>query len=160
MRTLGGFSDRVSSVTFSPDGRTVAAGAHDGAVKLWEVATGNEIRTLEGHADLVASVAFSPDGQRLVTASWSSTVRIWNVASGKEKVSFVAFTDGSSLAITPEGYYDASSEKAEENLNVRVGSRVFAIASYRDKFYRPDLLKLSLAGTSLSELGLCQYRQR
>ena len=153
VRTLGGFSDRVSSVTFSPDGRTVAAGAHDGVVKLWEVATGNEIRTLEGHADLVASVAFSPDGQRLVTASWSSTVRIWNVASGKEKVSFVAFTDGSSLAITPEGYYDASSEKAEENLNVRVGSRVFAIASYRDKFYRPDLLKLSLAGTSLSELG-------
>ena len=62
--------------------------------------------------------------------------------------------DGSSLAITPDGYYDASSEKAEENLNVRVGTRVFAIASYRDKFYRPDVVKLSLAGKSLSELGL------
>jgi hypothetical protein len=44
-------------------------------------------------------------------------------------------------------------EKAEENLNVRVGDRIFAIGSYREKFYRPDLVKLSLAGSSLSQLG-------
>jgi WD40 repeat protein len=152
-RTLGGFVGRVSCVGFSPDSHVLAAGAHDSTVKLFDVATGGEIRTLASHGDLIASVAFAPDGQRLVTASWSSAARIWNVASGKENVSFVAFTDGSSLAITPDGYYDASSEQAEENLNVRVGARVFAIASYRDKFYRPDLLRLGLAGKSLSQLG-------
>jgi hypothetical protein len=75
------------------------------------------------------------------------TIKIWNVLSGKERVSLVAFTDGSFLAITPEGYYDASSAAAEENLNVRIGNRVFPIAAYRDKFYRPDLVKLSLGGT-------------
>lgn len=37
---------------------------------------------------------------------------------------------------------------------MRVGARVFAIASYRDKFYRPDVVKFSLAGKSPSELGL------
>jgi WD40 repeat protein len=152
-RTLGGFLERVSCLAYSPDRRVLAVGAHDGTVKLWDVATGGDIRTLASRGDLIASVAFAPDGQRLVSASWSSAVRIWNAASGKENVSFVAFTDGSSLAITPDGYYDASSEKAEENLNVRVGARVFAIASYRDKFYRPDLLKLGLAGKSLGELG-------
>ena len=132
----------------------LAAGAHDSTVKLWDAATGADIRSLASHGDLIASVAFAPDGRRLVTASWSSAVRIWNLASGAEIASLVAFTDGSSLAITPDGYYDASSETAEENLNVRVGTRVFAIASYRDKFYRPDVLKLSLAGRSLREFGL------
>ena len=57
----------------------------------------------------------------------------------------VTFDDGSSLVITPEGYYDASSAAAEDNLNVRVGDRVFGIGAYRTKFYRPDLVKLALA---------------
>lgn len=35
-----------------------------------------------------------------------------------------------------------------QNLNVRVGNRIFGIDSYRDKFYRPDLVKLSRAGAS------------
>ncbi len=78
---------------------------------------------------------------------------MWDISSGKERVALIAFTDGSSLAITPEGYYDASSATAEENLNVRVGNRVFAIGSYREKFYRPDLVKLGLAGESLTRFG-------
>ena len=43
--------------------------------------------------------------------------------------------------------------KGRGEFNVRVGARVFAIASYRDKFYRPDLLRVGLAGRSLRELG-------
>ena len=153
VRTLGGFLDRVSCLAFSPDGKTLAVGDHAASIKLWDAATANPIRTITTHSDLFSSVAFSPDGQKLVTASWSSAVSIWNVPTGKQNVSLIALTDGSSLAVTPEGYYDASSEKAEENLNVRLGARVFPIASYRDKFYRPDLLRLSLAGNSLGVLG-------
>ena len=153
VRAFGGFFDRVSTVAFSPDGHTLAVGAHDGAVKLWDLATGNEIRTLAQRTDLVASVTFSPDQKKLLVGSWSSTMRIWDLASAKEMASFVAFTDGSSLAITPEGYYDASSAAAEDNLNVRVGDHVFGIGSYRVKFYRPDLVKLSLAGKPLTGFG-------
>ena len=153
VRRFGGFIDRVTSVTFSPDGQTLAAGSHDNTVKFWNVASGGEVRTLTGKDDMISSLQFSRDGQKLLTGSWTSRTRIWDLASGRERISFIAFTDGSSLAITPEGYYDASSEKAEENLNVRVGDRVFPIASYRDTFYRPDLVKISLAGQSLSQLG-------
>ena len=77
----------------------------------------------------------------------------WDVASGSERVAFVGFNDGTSIAITPEGYYDASSAAAEENLNVRVGNQVFSIGSYREKFYRPDLVRLALAGGSLARFG-------
>ena len=77
------------------------------------------------------------------------TARLWNPASGEERISLIAFIDGSSLAVTPEGYFDSSSAKAEEYLNVRVGNRVFGIGSYREKFYRPELVKLKLAGQPL-----------
>ena len=61
--------------------------------------------------------------------------------------------DGSYLAVTPEGFFNSSSAQAEENLNVRIGNRVFGLGSYREKFYRPDLVKLSLAGESLTRFG-------
>ena len=77
---------------------------------------------------------------------------MWDISSGKESVSLIAFTDGSFLAITPEGLLRRLLSAAEENLNVRVGNRVFAIGSYREKFYRPDLVKLGLSGNSLTGL--------
>lgn len=153
VRRFGGFIDWVNSVSFTSDGQTLIAGSNDNTIKLWNVASGNEVRTLVGKDDLISSVELSPDQHKLLSASWTSTVRVWDLAAGKEEIEFITFTDGSSLAITPEGYYDSSSEKAEGNLNVRVGNRVFPIGAYREKFYRPDLVKLSLAGSSLKQLG-------
>jgi WD40 repeat protein len=39
----------VRSVAFSPDGRLLASGSEDKTIKLWDVATGREVRTLTGH---------------------------------------------------------------------------------------------------------------
>jgi WD40 repeat protein len=153
LRTLSGHSVSVNSVAFSPDGLTLASGSRDTTLKLWEVASGRELGTLSGHSSSVDSVGFSADGRWLASGSQDGTIRIWDASSGNAKVSLAAFEDGSFLAITPEGYYDASSAKAEEDINVRIGDRVFPIAAYREKFYRPDLVKLSLAGNSLRDLG-------
>lgn len=52
----------VWSVSFSPDGKTLASASLDNTVKLWDVASGRELRTLTGHQNAVRSVSFSPDG--------------------------------------------------------------------------------------------------
>jgi WD40 repeat protein len=65
--TLLGHKRGVVSLSFSPDGRTLASLSHDGTVRLWNVATGQELFTLIDDASHVKSVAFTPDGFGLVT---------------------------------------------------------------------------------------------
>ena len=56
----------------------------DTVIRLWDVATGKQIRTLTGHKRRVSSLAFFPDGKKLASSSVDKTVRLWDVASGKE----------------------------------------------------------------------------
>src|ERR1700676_1017079 len=61
--TLEGHTSMVSSVSCSPDGKTLASGSFNKSIKLWDVATGNEKMTLKGHTGFVLPVAYSPDGK-------------------------------------------------------------------------------------------------
>ena len=84
LSTLTGHSSIVSSVAFSPDGHTLASGSFDQTIKLWNLATGEELCTFKEHTNYVTSVAFSPNGQTLASGSWDKTIKLWDVASGKQ----------------------------------------------------------------------------
>ena len=47
LKTLAGHSGSVVAVAFSPDGKSFVSGSHDNLVKMWNVATGAEVRILE-----------------------------------------------------------------------------------------------------------------
>ena len=57
----------VESIAFSPDGSTLASGAREKTIRLWDVVTGEQKRTLTGHMHWVKSIAFSPDGRTLAS---------------------------------------------------------------------------------------------
>ena len=81
--TFTGGSSQVTSVAFSPDGKTLATGDEDGTTRLWNLATGQQAASLPVGSNPVESVAFSPDGQVLAVGDFGGTVRLWNVATGR-----------------------------------------------------------------------------
>ena len=56
-------------LAFSPDGTRLAIGSGDNTIRLWDVASRQEVCQLRGHDSYVHAVAFSPDGTRLASAS-------------------------------------------------------------------------------------------
>ena len=106
---LEGNSDWVGSVSFSPDGKTLAFGCGDNTIKLWDVASGKQLPPLIGHSSGVNSVSFSPDGKTLASGSGDSTIKLWDVATGKELKTLTRHIEPvNSLSFSPDGKILAS----------------------------------------------------
>ena len=77
---LTGHTSPVTSITFSPDGRTLSSGSRDMTIRLCAGVTGAHQHTLTGHTSWVYSVAFSPDGRTLASGSGDGTTLLWDIA--------------------------------------------------------------------------------
>ena len=102
-RMFSGHSGVVNAVAFAPDGKTMVTGSADTTVRLWDVATGAEIRRFTGITDTVYAVAFAPDGKTVLAGGYDHTARLWDVATGAELRRFAGPEKVAAVAFSPDG---------------------------------------------------------
>ena len=110
------FEGDVSSLAFSPDGETLAAGPFvtgtSTHIKLFSTATGKELGELVGHGSWVPGLVFTPDGKRLISAGGDQLIRVWNLETLKEIASLRGHgSEVSCVAVTPDGKMAVSGGK-------------------------------------------------
>src|SRR5262249_984754 len=102
------------NVAFSPDGRRLTTGGAENTVKIWDVATGDELSTLRGHNGEVYTLASSPPdaGRWIAWGGEDCTVKVWDSHTEKVLHTFRGH-EGliSSLAFSPDGRWLVSGSR-------------------------------------------------
>ena len=147
------FGDEVSSLAFSPDGRTLAVAGSADQAGLYDVVSRKRRGSLTGHTNYIRDIAYSPDGATIATASDDGTLRLWNPTTRKTLRVLNGHTAGVyGVAFSPDGRILAS---ASEDRTVRLwdpatGSRLGRLSGHSRAVnavaFSPDGRTLASAG--------------
>jgi len=101
--------EALGNLTFSADGRLVAAAAYDGTARVFNLETGEEQLRLGGDEPATYSAVFSPNGALLATAGRSGRIVLWRTADGA-RLADLEGHEGAlrGLAFSPDGTVLAS----------------------------------------------------
>jgi WD40 repeat protein len=158
-------SDSVYSVTFSPNGRTLASGGGwpAGTVHLWDSVTGEYKQALAeqavgfyGRAAAVYSVAFSPDGNTLASGSSDRTIRLWDIITGEHRQILTGHTSAVySVTFSPDRNILASGS-GDDTIRlwaVSTGEHKGTLTGHTDSVYRGTYSQVGVM-TKLSACGM------
>lgn len=117
--TIGCRQSRITALTYSPDGRMLAAGGNiNRHIHIFDTTTYKYTKTLDGHTSGINALAFSTDSSMILSASQDKTIRGWDMTSMMQVYVWNDYSDTvTSVAVSPDGAWFAS---GSEDKSVRI----------------------------------------
>ncbi len=140
---LEGHEREVSSLSFHPDGKTLASASYDGLIRLWNTSSGAQLATLDGHSAEVTSVEYSANGERLLSSGQDGRAILWDVKTRTPLMTFLVFDGEDWAMVRPDNYYWASRGALGE-IGFRKGLEVAPFEQFDLVYHRPDLVARTL----------------
>jgi WD40 repeat protein len=132
LHTLQSHTDEVSRLSFSPNGKTLAA--HDDLfLTLWDITTGHLLHKFEEAEDMYFEMTFSPDSRWIAAASGEGNARVWDVKTGELK--FVVGVEDErmlSLAFSPDSKLLATGSEVLTVWEVETGELLHTLSPPRN----------------------------
>ncbi len=147
VRILGGHSDGISGVAFTPDGRRLVSTAQgiDQTIRVWDVWSGAELMRIKTSIYDGADVDVSPDAAWIVsiadgTSSDTKTLQIWDLETGAQLVSVEAVSRGQCVKCSPDGHRITVGGTGRPSESVSIDEPPLVINSINawDISYSPD----------------------
>src|SRR5262245_49688538 len=83
----------VTALALSPDGKYLAAGHDNGALRIWDIPGRKKLHELKGVHREISALAFSPDSKALLSAGEEKTIQRWDAATGEPRIAFEGHKD-------------------------------------------------------------------
>lgn len=109
LHEMTGHTQVVWGALLTADGKQALSGAWDRSIRVWDTATGKEVRAFKGVRDNVRCMALSPDGKLLAAGHFAAekgpgTIRLWDVEKGTEVRALKGHElEIASIAFSPDG---------------------------------------------------------
>ncbi len=103
LRTIGEGTDRIISLSFAPDGKTLTAGFVDDTPRLWQASDGTLLNTIKSQFGNGMTVTYLANGKAIAMEIQDGTVYLWQIEDGSvwQTVSVDPYADD--IALSADG---------------------------------------------------------
>lgn len=127
----GGTRAAVVHIAYSPDGTRIATCGKDATLRLWDSATGKEVRHWNDFPDALVTTTFSPDSRRLAAADVSGAIRVFDCAAPKAERELKGPPVPAALGWTRDGRTLVASGRGGQVHGWTAGAKDVAFALYK-----------------------------